>query len=214
MILFHGSNKIVQSPQYGIGKSYNDYGSGFYCTENLELAKEWACKNREGGFVNQYEISLYKLNILDLTKEEYSVLHWLTLLIENREVRLASPIMKKGRDWLHNHYYIDTKEYDMIKGYRADDSYFAFVRAFLNNEITLEQLSIAINLGELGIQWMLKSHRAFSQLHFEKYEIEQNSIYYSKRKQRDEQARNAYNQILESTLENGTYLADLLKKQG
>ena len=43
MILYHGSDSIVKSPEYGKGKFYNDYGRGFYCTENKELAKEWAC---------------------------------------------------------------------------------------------------------------------------------------------------------------------------
>ena len=41
---------------YGQGKVYNDYGQGFYCTESLELAKEWSCAEREDGYVNQYEM--------------------------------------------------------------------------------------------------------------------------------------------------------------
>lgn len=37
--IYHGSPNIV-TPVFGEGKDYNDYGQGFYCTENLELAKE------------------------------------------------------------------------------------------------------------------------------------------------------------------------------
>ena len=43
MILFHGSPVIVKEPSLEKGKPYNDYGRGFYCTEHVELAKEWAC---------------------------------------------------------------------------------------------------------------------------------------------------------------------------
>ena len=38
LILYHGSPDIIQVPVFGKGKSYNDYGNGFYCTEHLELA--------------------------------------------------------------------------------------------------------------------------------------------------------------------------------
>ncbi len=43
MVLWHGSQKIIEVPQFGLGKVHNDYGQGFYCTESLDLAREWAC---------------------------------------------------------------------------------------------------------------------------------------------------------------------------
>lgn len=43
LIIYHGSPEIIEKPVFGKGKPYNDYGMGFYCTEHLELAKEWAC---------------------------------------------------------------------------------------------------------------------------------------------------------------------------
>ena len=39
--LYHGSSDIIEKPVYGYGKPYNDYGLGFYCTDSLEMAKEW-----------------------------------------------------------------------------------------------------------------------------------------------------------------------------
>ena len=42
-ILYHGSEYLIENPQFGKGSLHNDYGRGFYCTENIELAKEWAC---------------------------------------------------------------------------------------------------------------------------------------------------------------------------
>ena len=40
--LYHGSEQIIESPTFGLGKQNNDFGLGFYCTESEELAKEWA----------------------------------------------------------------------------------------------------------------------------------------------------------------------------
>lgn len=57
--LYHGSEKIISKPIYNYGKQDNDYGQGFYCTKEIELAKEWACQKDKDGFVNSY--SLYTL---------------------------------------------------------------------------------------------------------------------------------------------------------
>jgi len=54
LIIYHGSENIIEVPEYGKGKPYNDYGLGFYCTEYVELAKEWACDDKHGGFANKY----------------------------------------------------------------------------------------------------------------------------------------------------------------
>ena len=119
--------------------------------------------------------------------------------------------MARSREWLTNNYLIDIGPYDAIIGYRADDSYFAFARAFLNNTITLEQLSIAMKLGRLGEQFVLKSSFAFDALEFKSVESVDNRIYYPKRKTRDEAARDAYLRILEEESEEGLYIRDLMR---
>lgn len=50
MILYHGSKDIIEKPIYGQGKKYNDYGLGFYCIDNIELAKEWGTSFERSGF--------------------------------------------------------------------------------------------------------------------------------------------------------------------
>ena len=40
--LYHGSPNKVVIPQYGCGDDKHDYGRGFYLTDDIELAKEWA----------------------------------------------------------------------------------------------------------------------------------------------------------------------------
>ncbi|MBO5366807.1 MAG: DUF3990 domain-containing protein, partial [Peptococcaceae bacterium] len=80
MTLYHGSQQIVANPQYGVGKPYNDYGVGFYCTENIELAKEWACPVKKDGYANQYVLHTNDLNILYLTRGSFHILNWLAIL--------------------------------------------------------------------------------------------------------------------------------------
>ena len=55
LTIYHGSQQLVETPQFGVGKPYNDYGQGFYCTESPELAKEWACPVKNDGYCNCYQ---------------------------------------------------------------------------------------------------------------------------------------------------------------
>ncbi len=214
MVLYHGSNSIIKKPFLGGGKVYNDYGQGFYCTDKMELAKEWACTEETSAYVNKYELDMAGLKVLDLSNEKYSVVHWLGILLQYRRIRITSPIMKRGVEWLIEKYSIDISEYDIIIGYRADDSYFSFARAFVNNQTSLKQLEYAVTLGELGIQYVLKSEKAFQVLKFEGYEVVDRTVYYTKRKQRDEEARRAYMLELENDIENGIFIRDLMKEGG
>ena len=91
MELWHGSQKIVEVPQFGLGKVHNDYGQGFYCTESLDLAKEWACSGDADGFTNRYELDMADLKLLDLLSPHYSV-HWIALLVEHRSFRKDTTI--------------------------------------------------------------------------------------------------------------------------
>ena len=211
VFLYHGSSEIVEKPIYGKGKIYNDYGRGFYCTENLYLAKEWACTEEIAGYVNQYELDRSPLNILELSSEKYSILHWLALLMEYRKIRLSTPLMKRSAEWLRENFLINIDEYDVIIGYRADDSYFSFARSFANNEISLEQLNYAMRLGKLGEQFVLKSPKAFQTIKFVSYEVVDCGIYYARRKARDEVARKAFFAELEKEDLTGIYIRDLIR---
>ena len=58
LFLYHGSEKIIKKPIYGYGKKNNDFGLGFYCTENENLAKEWAVSSLDDGFANKYSLNM------------------------------------------------------------------------------------------------------------------------------------------------------------
>lgn len=213
IVIYHGSQQIVEVPKFGIGKKYNDYGQGFYCTEHPELAKEWACTENIDGYANKYEMDTDGLAILNLSADEYTILHWLALLMKYRRFRISTPVMKRGADWLREHFLIDLTSYDVVVGYRADDSYFSFARSFVNNEISLAQLSYAMRLGRLGEQFVLKSPAAFEKIRFVSYEIADNTEYYAKRKARDDEARASFRAELERDDIDGLYMRDIIREE-
>lgn len=210
--LWHGSDHIVEHPTFGAGSPFNDYGLGFYCTEHVELAREWACVGRGSGFANHYRLDDSGLVLLDLSEPDFTVLHWLALLVGNRFVQSNSSVAQQGMAYLREHFLPSTKGVDLIVGYRADDSYFSFARAFVSNAISVDQLARAMRLGELGIQVVLKSERAFSRLSYLDSEEVDESIYLPRRQRRDEQARRAYaRESAESDLD-GLFLRDIIRE--
>jgi len=213
LILYHGSPNIVEKPIWGKGKNNNDYGRGFYCTEHIELAKEWACTEGTDGYANHYEIETEGLSILNLSDNKYSILNWLAILLENRIGRFSSPIEKRAREYLIQHFLPEYQQYDIIIGYRADDSYFSFARSFISNTIFLEQLGFAMKLGKLGEQVVLKSEKAFQAIRFLDYTLADNSIYYAKRKERDHEARTAFQKELENEDLKGIFMTDILREE-
>lgn len=190
--IYHGSQQIIEKPVYGGGKSFNDYGPGFYCTESPEMAKEWAVEKEQDGFSNSYELDTEGLKILNLNDPEYCILHWLSVLLENRYFDIRASIAREARDYILEYFCVDYKNKDLIIGYRADDSYFSFAQDFLNNTISYRQLGHAMRLGNLGEQIVLKSKKAFSRIFFTGFELAESEIWYPQRKERDDAARRAY----------------------
>lgn len=165
--IFHGSEKIVEQPVFGAGKRNNDFGLGFYCTASEALAKEWAVSSLRDGFVNRYTLDTEYLNILNLNSPDYTILNWIAVLVEHRLFAIKTPVARRAKRYLIDHFGVNVNSYDLITGYRADDSYFDYAESFLNNGISVEQLAQAMRLGKLGEQIVVKSKFAFSRLKFE-----------------------------------------------
>ncbi|MBQ9768074.1 MAG: DUF3990 domain-containing protein [Lachnospiraceae bacterium] len=191
-MIYHGSERIIERPIFGYGKAYNDYGVGFYCTEELSMAKEWAAGPDRDGYANCYELEDSGLSVLDLNGEKYCMLHWLAVLLRNREFDLPSALALEAKEYLLEHFCVDYETYDMMIGYRADDSYFSFAQDFLNGTISYRQLCNAMRLGKLGQQVVLKSESAFRQIRFVGYEAAESKEWYAKKMLRDKSARREY----------------------
>ncbi|MBQ2532490.1 MAG: DUF3990 domain-containing protein [Lachnospiraceae bacterium] len=212
MRLYHGSKYEISNPTKGAGKIHNDYGQGFYCTENLELAKEWAASTPEDGVVNVYDFDITGLECLNLNAAPYNIMHWLTVLLEHREVRLQEEsVAELGEEYMISNYHVDISGADYIRGYRADDSYYAFVRAFLSNMIGLEQLSRAMKAGNLGEQIFLQSDLAFQRLKFVEAISVNGSEYYEKRIARDTAARKQFKTLKTEDIKERILLIDFIR---
>lgn len=212
-ILYHGSPKIIQEPIWGFGNKRNDYGLGFYCTESLELAKEWACTQESSGYANQYVLNLQGLSMLNLNNGEYHILNWLAILLENRVFRISTEVANQGLGYIKEVFMPDYKIYDIIKGYRADDSYFAFANAFLNNTISLSQLEKAMVLGKLGEQIVIMSKNAFQNIEYMDSIVVEKDIYYPRKMARDIEAREKFRGERNNRVAmNETYLIDILRE--
>ncbi|MFR2563932.1 MAG: DUF3990 domain-containing protein [Anaerovoracaceae bacterium] len=199
IILFHGSPDKIINPVFGGGEDKHDYGKGFYLTESIELASEWAvCRpNDLNGWVHKYELETEGLKILDF--QEKSVLTWLAELMKHRDAADSKRYRMLAQKFIAK-YGIETEEYDVIKGWRANASYFYIAKAFVRDEIDLDILEELLSLGGLGIQYCIKSEKAYSQLH----EIQEAlisveyDVFNQKYNERDVQGRERMRELIDS----------------
>ena len=210
LIIYHGSENIIEVPGYGKGKPYNDYGLGFYCTESEGLAKEWAVSSLRNGFANKYTLDTEYMRILNLNSREYTILNWIAVLVEHRLFSIKTPVAKRAKQYLIDNFSINVNAFDIITGYRADDSYFDYAESFLNNGISVEQLARAMRLGKLGEQIVIKSQFAFSRLKFEGFDVAEKEEFYVLRKSRDDEANRLYLEMLEEESD-GLYIQDIIR---
>ena len=192
MLVYHGSDHIIEKPAYNGSKRSNDYGYGFYTTESIELAKEWACSDNTDGYANCYEVDFDDLKILNLNDPKYNILNWLAILTRYRSYWQNGSIAEQAKEYLQEHFFVDPTQYDVIIGYRADDSYFSFAQDFISGTISLSKLAEAMKLGKLGEQIVLKSEKAFKNIRYINAEPAYAATYYEKKVTRDKEARRAY----------------------
>jgi len=161
--LYHGSPDANLTPSYNGGKEYHDYGKGLYCLEDVEMAKEWACQHNNAtvSFVYAYELDLTGLRpILDLNA--YAPAYWLSALASHRYVSREGALLRQRRETFIEAFSVDCIGADVIRGWRANDQYFAYLRDFLRMDISYESVVEAMKLGDLGQQIVLKSEKAFA----------------------------------------------------
>lgn len=208
--IFHGSEKIIEHPIWGEGRKNNDFGIGFYCTESLELAKEWAVSSLRDGFANKYTLDTKHLNVLNLNSSAYTILNWIAVLVEHRLFSITTPVARRAKSYLVEKFGVNVNAFDIVTGYRADDSYFDYAESFINNAISVEQLAQAMKLGKLGEQIVIKSKYAFTKLKYEGFEVAEQGKYYIHRKSRNDEANRQYFEMLDKESD-GLYIQDIIR---
>lgn len=161
--LYLGTSDKLVDLKYGGGDEKHDFGKGFYFTESIELAKEWAvCRpNDRNGWVHPYELETDGLKILDFQQRD--VLSWLAELMKHRDAADSKRYRMLAKQFIEK-YGIDTSTYDVIRGWRADASYFYIAKEFVRDNIDIDILEELLSLGRLGIQYCLKSEAAYAHL--------------------------------------------------
>ena len=190
--LYHGAPNIVGRPRYGAGDPHRDFGSGFYCTQNPELAEEWASPDGTGGYVNEYELDTKGLKILDLRRTGIPIMSWLGLLAANRTFRTDSESAVRAIDFLTDNYLPDIGGFDAVRGMRGDDSHFSFATDFINSTVSLGRLSACVDRSRDGEQFVLVSERAISKLRFVGSGPVDGESCFRRRCERDLRARSSY----------------------
>lgn len=161
MILYHGSpnERIVLNPNGGNDR--HDFGRGFYLTPSIELASEWSsCIDfgNDVSYVHKYEVDLQCLKIFNFTS--VSTLSWLAELIKHRAGDTSSRYRKRSAEFIRR-FGISIDGYDIIVGWRADASYFLIAKEFARGNINVNILERLLNLGDLGLQYVLKTEKAY-----------------------------------------------------
>lgn len=199
IILYHGSSDQKVIPKFGLGEDRHDYGKGFYLTESIDLAREWAVyrPDQTNGWVHKYVLDNTELKILDF--QEKSILSWLAELMKHRAAADSKRYRVLSEKFIEK-YGIPTDEYDVIKGWRADASYFYIAKSFVRDEVDLDILEELLSLGELGIQYCIKSERAYEHLlkvpdGLQEVNFEQ---FHKKYNERDTMARENMKSLIES----------------
>ena len=213
MLIYHGSDHIIEAPVYNGSKRTNDYGYGFYTAESIDLAKEWACSDNRDGFANCYEADMDGLTVLNLNAPEFNILNWLAILTKYRTYWQSGSVASEAKDYLQRHFFIDPTPYDVIIGYRADDSYFSFAQDFVSGAIPLSKLSDAMHLGRLGEQIVFKSRESFSHIRLTGAEPADADIWYERKVSRDRDARRAYRKTkAASSMVNELFMIDIMRE--
>jgi len=209
IILYHGSDKILKVPEFGKGEINNDYGQGFYCTKNKDLAGEWAVLwTGKDVYINEYLFDYSSLKVLYLN--QMPVEHWIAILLNNRKIYSLDDFALRIDAFLQK-YLIDISEYDVIEGWRADDAFFSYITDFVSNTLSVENVSLALKFGELGNQVFLKSKKAFDSIHFTTHYPASASKFLKSAKDRDKIAKQQYINMRGRAL--GTRISDLVGEE-
>lgn len=98
-----------------------------------------------------------------LNFEKLGILSWLAELMKHRDASDSKRYRVLAKKFIQK-YGLDTIGFDVIKGWRADASYFFIAKEFVRDNVDIDILERLLRLGDLGIQYCIKSEKAYSKL--------------------------------------------------
>ena len=148
--LYHGSNRIVKTPDLQLSREDIDFGVGFYLTDNAKEAKQWSAF-RVTPVLNEYSLDTENLQIYTFRLDK----EWLEYVRACRDYG-------ENREEIKDVY----ETYDVLIGPTADDRLFYTVQQYLDGELDAESLIRYLNAAGYATQVVLKTQKAVNALHF------------------------------------------------
>jgi len=159
MLVYHGSNQIVERPKLVKQNRWLDFGFGFYTTTNRDQAVSFAHKvthKREHG---QASVSTYEVDE-KMARQNCTVLEF----------------VRPDENWLdfvslHRQGLYQGEQFDLIYGPVANDDVYTTLTLYLSGVLTKQQTLEALKIRQLYNQLVFASEKAITYLQFIRGEV-------------------------------------------
>ena len=153
LLLYHGSNVVVEHPHLLERTRALDFGAGFYLTSDCEQAARWArttVLRREVGVasVSVFEVDVEAMGELRIIRFPSPDIHWLRFVSRNRNER------------------IDDSGVDVVTGPVANDNTMPVLNLFFKGAYTEEEALRRLVSQRLKDQYAMKTEAAIAVLRF------------------------------------------------
>ena len=159
MILYHGSNVIVDQPKLIRNNRYLDFGFGFYTTTNREQAVNFAQKVTDRRKMGEATLNIYSVNEA-VAFQECKVLQfdspdeaWLDFVAANRQGTYQG------------------EKYDLIYGAVANDDVYRTIALYMTGVLDKEQTLSSLKIRKLFNQLVFATEKSLQYLKFEGREL-------------------------------------------
>lgn len=159
MILYHGSNVIVDQPKLIRQNRYLDFGFGFYTTTNREQAVNFAQKVADRRKMGEATLNIYSVNEA-VAFQECKVLQfdspdeaWLDFVAANRQGTYQG------------------EKYDLIYGAVANDDVYRTIALYMTGVLDKEQTLSSLKIRKLFNQLVFATEKSLQYLKFEGREL-------------------------------------------
>lgn len=147
MILYHGTNTIVEYPEIRICGYNKDFGFGFYCTQFERQAKRWALTKRGKHIVCVYD---------------YTPNHKL-------KEKIFPQMTDEWLDFVAACRHGESHTFDIVEGPMADDEVWDYVEDFLFGRISREAFWALARFKRPTHQILFCTDRALETLKFKSH---------------------------------------------
>ncbi len=154
MILYHGSNTMIDRIDLGKCRPYKDFGKGFYLTDLRHQAERMAARTVKM-FKGEPALTIYEFDLERAVNEDLKIKifkspdeEWARFVMSNRDINVPQPC----------------HDYDIVIGPVADDTIARLLRMFTESFISEEQLVKELTFSQVTSQYFFHTEAAIKML--------------------------------------------------